>query len=108
MTSSIATTKQSLSPARRQLVAFFQEWNFARVENLVVRDGEPVLDPRPLVIREYKFGSENGPRPEASLDNFVLKPQVLDLFRVLDEVRDGTIGVIVLKHGLPFSAELPA
>ncbi len=103
-----ASTKQSLSPARRRLIELFQEWNFARFERLSLRQGEPVLDPLPRIVREHKFGGENGPRPEARLEDFILKPQVVDLFKLLDEIGDGTIDVIVIKHGLPFSCELAA
>ena len=98
---------RALSPARRALVAVLQRLNFGRVEGLTVRAGEPVLDPPPRVVREHKFGGENGPRPEAGLPDFGLKPQVLDLLAVLDEVGDGTIPVLTVKHGLPFHAELP-
>jgi hypothetical protein len=101
------TPKSALSPARRRLVELLQEINFGRLERVPVRSGEPVLDPLPSIVREYKFASENGPRPEAARPDCALKPQHLDLMRVLDEVRDGTIAVIVCKHGIPFSAELP-
>jgi hypothetical protein len=101
-------SKSSLSPARRQLIALFHQWNFARVEGLLIRRCEPVVDPRPQAILEYKFAAENGPRAEARLADFALKPQLVDLFRLMDEIGDGTIPVLVLKHGLPFSCELPA
>jgi hypothetical protein len=103
----IPTTKSVLSPARRRLVELLQTLNFGRLERLPVRAGEPVLDPLPPITREYKFASENGPRPEATRPDCALKPQHLDLLRVLDEVRDGTIAVIICKHGIPFSCELP-
>jgi hypothetical protein len=101
-------SKHSLSAGRRKLLELFQQWNFARIEGLVVRGGEPVLDPLPFVVREYKFAGENGPRPESRLEDFLLKPQLLDLFRLLDRLGDGMIAVLTVKHGLPFSAELPA
>jgi hypothetical protein len=107
-TSTSVSTKRSLSQARGKLVTLFQRWNFARVEGLVVRDGEPVLNPLPVVVREHKFGGENGPRPESRLEDFLLKPQLLDLFRLFDEIGDGAITVLTVKHGLPFNAELPA
>ena len=100
-------TKAALSPARRRLVELLQTVNFGRVEGLVVRGGEPVLDPLPRVTREHKFGGENGPRPEAARADCALKPQHLDLMRLLDAVGDGTVAVLSVKHGLPFSAELP-
>ena len=100
-------TKSALSPARRRLVELLQTINFGRLEHLPVQGGEPVLDPLPPITREYKFSAENGPRPEATRPDCALKPQHLDLMHVLDEVRDGTIAVIICKHGIPFSCELP-
>jgi hypothetical protein len=97
-----------LSEARKRLVLLMQQLNFARVEGLVVRDGEPVLDPLPRIVREHKFSGENGPRPEALLADFVLKPQLLDLFREVEELGDGTIDVLTIKHGLPFNCEIAA
>ena len=94
-------TKASLSPARRQLLERLQQINFGRLVNLAVRNGEPVFDPPPRIFREIKFGGENGPRPEAAINNFSLKSQIVELFRELDELRDGTIEVLQIAHGLP-------
>jgi hypothetical protein len=95
-------TKSTLSPARQQLLRLFQELNFGRIENLDVRQGEPVLDPSPQVIREVKFGGENGPRPERHAHDFLLKGQVVELLDQLDRLQDGTIRLLEVKHGLPF------
>jgi len=97
-----ASTKASLSRPRRRLLELMQQVNFGRIEGLTVRDGEPVLDPPPRVIREIKFGAENGPRPELGSDDFLLKAQVVELFAELDRLRNGTIDTIEVKHGLPF------
>lgn len=94
--------KASLSPARRQLLELLQQINFGRLESLEVRDGQPVLSPRPLVVREHKFGGENGPRPELTSPDFALKQQVVELFEFFDEMQDGVIDVLEIKHGLPF------
>jgi len=97
-----AVTKSSLSPRRRCLLELLQRVNFGRLESLVVADGEPVFDPPPRIVREIKFGGENGPRPEAPIEDFELKAQVVELFRHIDELQDGVIGVLEIKHGLPF------
>ena len=72
-----------------------------------MRGGEPVLAPMPRVIREHKFCAENGPRPEAGRTDCLLKSQVRDLMTLLEEIGDGAIAVLTVKHGLPFHAELP-
>ncbi len=95
-------SKVSLSERRRQLVELLQELNFGRIEDLVIRDGQPVLNPPPHIIREVKFGGENGPRPERATADFRLKAQVIELFTYFDQMQDGTIDVIEVKHGLPF------
>jgi hypothetical protein len=97
----------TLSPARRRLVSLFQQVNFGRIESLLVRDGEPVFDPPPRIVREVKFGGENGPRPELKRTDFQLKTQVIEIFSALDPIRDGTIDAIEVKHGLPFRMFLP-
>lgn len=100
-------TTAALSPARRRLVTLLQQVNFGRLEGLVVRGGEPVLDPLPVVVREHKFAGENGPRAELGRPDTALKAQHLDLLAELDRLGDGHIPVLTVKHGLPFSADLP-
>jgi hypothetical protein len=95
-------SKAVLSPARRRLLELMQLVNFGRIENLIVRGGEPSLVPPPRVVREVKFGGDNGPRPELATDDFRLKAQVVDLFRELDRLADGTVEALEVKHGLPF------
>ena len=71
-----ATTKADLPPPEAWLVELMQNINFGRIENLTVRAGMPVFAPPPRVVREVKFGGENGPRPEAAKQDFSLKSRV--------------------------------
>ena len=100
MTDSVALA--SLPPAGQRLVRLMQQLNFGRIEGLVVRDGEPAFDPPPRVVREVKFGGENGPRPEVAKADFTLKAQVRELLAQLDAMGDGVVRCIEVKHGLPF------
>jgi len=100
MTDTVALA--SLSPAGERLVRLMQELNFGQVLDLIVRDGEPVLDPPPRVVREVKFGGENGPRPEAAKDDFALKAQVREMLAQLEALGDSVVACIEVKHGLPF------
>ncbi len=95
-------TKASLSPGRRRLLELMQGINFGRIEELTVRDGEPGFDPPPQVVREIKFGGENGPRQEVSVEDFALKSQAVELFAQLDCLGNGTVLSLDIKHGLPF------
>ena len=101
-----SATKSSLSPARRRLVELLQRINFGRIEAFDVSDGDPILTPRPRVVRTVKFGGDNGPRPEAALGDFPLKRQILDLMTLLDEVGDGRIASIEVARGLPLKADV--
>jgi len=101
--------KSSLSPDRQRLVELMQNINFGRIENLVVRDGEPVLnDPAPRVILEVKFAGENGARPEAAMSDFTLKAQVVALLAHFDRIRNARIETLAIKHGLPFGMHVEA
>jgi len=83
-----------------------QRIGFGTIEQLVIRQGEPVLNPPPKVVRDVKFGAENGPRPESDLNDFVLKAQVRDLFAQFDALGNGTIRCLEVKHGLPFRMQV--
>ena len=100
------TTKSSLSDSHRRLVELMQRLNFGRIQNLVVRDGEPVFDPSPKVIQKVKIGGENGPRPEVSCDDFLLKKQTIELIEAITQLRDGIVLSLDVKHGLPFAVEI--
>jgi len=79
-----------------------QKLKFGRIERLAIRNGEPLFDPPPRIVREVKFGGENVPPLEKASATFALKSQVIDLFRQLDGISFGQIEVLEIKHGLPF------
>jgi hypothetical protein len=100
------TTKSSLSDSHRRLVELMQRLNFGRIQNLVVRDGQPLFDPAPKVIQKVKIGGENGPRPELSCEDFLLKKQTVELLEAISDLGEGTVLTIDVKHGLPFAVEI--
>lgn len=107
----MAHFKSSHSPERQQLIKEMQRINFGRIDCLAIRDGEPVLDPQPVLVREHKFGGDNGPRPELGVPDFLLKQRIVELFAFFDELQNGVIDVLEIKHGLPFRmivTEVPA
>jgi hypothetical protein len=99
-------TKSVLSEPQSRLVELLQRLNFGRVEELHIRNGEPVFDPAPRIIQKLKMGGENGPRPEAALQDFLLKHQTIEMLQAIADLGDGKILAIECKNGLCFSLEI--
>ena len=95
-------TKGSLSPERQRLLQLMQNLNFGRIDGLAVRGGEPQFEPAPRVVRQIKFGGENGPRGERGAVDFALKAEVVELFGHFDRLRDGMVETLEVQRGLPF------
>ncbi len=96
------TAKTLLSEPQRHLVDRMTRLNFGRIEDLMVRNGLPVFEPKPKVVRDIKLGSDSTVRPNVPRPDFELKPQVVDLFVQLSELGDGLVECLEVKNGLPF------
>lgn len=102
-------TPQSLSEMSEEhafLIRLMQKVNYGRIEGLSVRNGQLVLDTPPRVIREIKFGSENGPRPESAARSFAVKAAVTHLLKHIGALRQATIHSLDVKGGLPFAMKV--
>ncbi len=49
-----------LSAARQKLVRLLQTVNYGQIQELLVRDGEPIYDPAPVVIIDAKLYRDDG------------------------------------------------
>ena len=94
-------TKQSLSPNQRRLVEVMQQVNFGRIEGLHVADGQPVFDPPPRLIRDFRIGKNNAPHPALERADFVLKEEVRELFDLMAQQPHACIETLVVQDGLP-------
>jgi hypothetical protein len=101
-----SVAKSELSRGQARLISLFQNLNFGRVENLVVRNGQPVFEPPPRVVQKLKIGAENGPRPESELRDFLLKQQTVEVLDVISRIQDGRVQSIEVRNGLPVSMEV--
>jgi hypothetical protein len=99
-TGGMRRTLGSLTKASQELVAWMQRLEFGRIEHLAIRGGEPILASA-RIVREIKLGVQT-PEQEWPADNFELKLPVIELFERLEEIRDGEIDLIEIRHGLPF------
>jgi hypothetical protein len=92
-----------LSPARKCLIELMREIGYGRIYGLTIRDGEPVLSPRPRIALSHKFGGDHS-RPPRACDT-ALKQAHLDLLLLFDEIGNGTIDELTITNGLPLHAE---
>ena len=98
--------KRQLSAARAQLVELMQRINFGRIERMSVVNRQPVLSSIGKALSTIKLKSENGPRAELESSDFLLKQEIVELFGFLDDLQNGEIDLIEIKHGLPFLIEV--
>ena len=100
------TRKSDLTPRQRQLVERMQRIRYGRIEDLIVRDGDPVIERGTTkVIRSVRFEGQNDPHPGLDRDDTVLKVKVVNLLRSLEQIGDGMIRVLHVVDGLPRSEE---
>lgn len=97
-----ARAKSELSVARRTFVEWMQDLPFCQFRNIEIRNGEPVLDPRPTITREIKFGADERIHGSRAKEDFFLKQQHVELFTLFDQIGTGTIQSLDVKAGLPF------
>src|SRR5947209_15965570 len=91
---------ESLTPGYQAAVRLLQKLDFGEVQ-LTIRDGEPVMDPHPKVIKTHKLGVDAGPRPECGLSDFLLKKQVRDFIDQTSKMNNCSLKLEV-QNGLPF------
>lgn len=98
--------KSTLLPAQAELVELMQRLDFGNIEGLVIRDGLPVLEPRPRLVRDVKFGAGNGRRSETGLTDFALKSSVRELMDTFASLGNANVRRLEVKHGLPFRMQV--
>jgi len=83
-----------------------QHLHFGRFEGLQILNGELILDPFPISMREYKFGLDRGDETAPRSAEFQLKRQVLELIQFVRSLHKGEIHCLEIRHGLPFAMEV--
>jgi hypothetical protein len=99
---------QDLNPAQRTLVDLMHVHKFGRIENMSVREGQPVFNCNVKVVRVARFGRCTDAAKASRTDEFELKREVPDLFAELMRLENGTVIRLEFRHGLPFLLETAA
>jgi hypothetical protein len=105
MTAAKPCFTSDLSAAEQRFLAAMREVAFGRFEYLQIRDGELVLDPWPVAVRDVKFGVEAADSRLISTD-YQLKRHVSEFFEYTRAIDVGEIRVLEIRHGLPQSMEV--
>jgi hypothetical protein len=80
---------------------------YGRLENLQIRNGEPVLDDtHPRIVCTVRFAAREAADPIPSTEELAAQPAVQDLMRFMDRMRDGTIVRIEVRQSSPVYAEI--
>ena len=90
-----------LSPARQGLVRLWQSMNYGYIQDLLIKDREPVLDPGPVVLFDIKLDSEERPRLELDSADFLLCAETIRLMALLDQIKNGKISKLEVRAGIP-------
>jgi hypothetical protein len=96
-----------LTEAQLWLVRVMAEYQFGRIDNLGVKNGQPAPDERLKITRYLHFGQHDAPKVPLS-DDPELKRSVWELFNEIENVLDGSIACLEFRHGLPFLLEVIA
>lgn len=99
-------TTRHLTAAQRTLLLIMREHRFGRIENLVIRSGQPVLERATRLVRVARLGNKGDGSATPITDEFEVKQAVRDLFQELASLHDGTVVRLEFKHGLPFLLEV--
>jgi hypothetical protein len=91
-----------LSPPRQHLVRLFQSINYGYLQDLEVRDCEPIFSGcGPIVLVDVRLDSEDRPRDELALADFALCAEICRMMSLLDRVENGRMSKIEVRAGIP-------
>jgi hypothetical protein len=95
-----------LSPSEHRFLAAMRDMAFGRFEFLQIQDGQLVLDPWPVAVRDVKFSVEGSRGRPFRPAEYELKSQVAEFFEYTRSVDVGEIRILEVRHGLPLSMEV--
>ena len=90
-----------LSPARQLLVRLCESINYGYIQDLIIKDAQPVLDADPVVLLDIKLDSEEHPRDEFASADFLLGAETIRLMALLDQIINGKVSKLEVRAGIP-------
>ena len=75
---------------------------FGWFDALAIKGGELVLDPSPVAVRGFKFGSARSATAQPVSEEFELKMQVAEFFEYVRSIDAGEIRRLEVRHGFRY------
>lgn len=99
-------SRTSLSHSEQTLLQLMQEIHYGRIEGLVVRGGEPVIEPNTKVLKDIKLDLNAKRRPIIIDRDYQDKAQVMEMLRQFRRLGDGVVQLLEVHNGLPFRMQI--
>jgi hypothetical protein len=90
-----------LSTSRKLLLRLCQRVNYGVIQDLEIRDSEPIFDPPQIVLTDVKLDAVKAARPEIQLADFALCQEVCRLFLLLNDLKNTMIDRVEVRGGVP-------
>jgi len=91
-----------LSPEAQILVRLCQSINYGHIQNLILKDQEPVFQGGSVVATtDIRLDAEDPGRDELELEDFILCEEVRRLIALFDKVQNATVSKIEVRAGIP-------
>jgi hypothetical protein len=98
--------ESDLCDSERQLFDLIRDLNFGRIEHLQFRNGQPMLEPRPRIVRAVKMAHPARTAEKEKPPDGCPKQSLVELLALMRRTGDGELLVIEIRHGLPFLVEI--
>lgn len=101
-----AAKRGAPSPAVLTVVQLCLDLQYGRIERLHVRDGEPVLEPMPKVIRTVKFSAPTSKHSATTLAEVLSKPQTKAFLQEISMMKSACIQRLEVRDSQPCFVEI--
>lgn len=98
--------RTAITPVSRRLIEQMQWIRFGQIEDLTVRNGQPVFGPDTRIVRKHKIGGQNGPCRRVPLEALARNAKIIELFDCLSSLGDGLVRILIVQDGLPHCLDI--
>lgn len=95
-----------ITKSQQTLLQLMQDIHYGRIEGLIVRGGEPIIEPNTKVLKDIKLDL-HAKRKTIIIDrSYQDKAQVMEMLRQFRRLGDGVVQTLEVHNGLPFRMQI--